>query len=270
MNISASEYGIEFVKKCFVLFQDKGCFLYLAAVCMIYLLIRKREPWKSFWGMYGAFLLLIVFNPMMWIVVDKLGLDDEYYRFFWLIPITPLVAYTGTTLVLKAQKKTLRAMIFCGTILTVVLCGQSVFSRSWDTIDNIYKIPDEVIEICEIIRVDCDKDEPVVASDFDLSVLINQYAPEMDLILSYGDIARMEELYGYGHFMDTPADRLYHVIVGQWVHDDTYLVDGLRDGNVDYVVTERGNPSRFYIQDSQCRLIAELSQYCIFRVELEN
>lgn len=270
MNISASELGIGFVKVCFSLFQDKGSFLYLTAVCLIYLLVRKREPWKTFWGLYGVFLLLIVFNPLIWRVVDLLGLDDEYYRFLWLIPITPLIAYGATTLVMKAQKKTLRLLVLVGAAAVIVLCGQSIFSRSWEPIDNIYKIPDEVIEICEIIRADCDKEEPVVASDFELSVLINQYAPEMDLILSYREVAKLNELYSYGDYVDKPQDRLYHVLIDQLTHDEGYLVHALKEGNVDYIVTHRGAPTRNYILESQCRLIAELKQYCIFRVEIEE
>jgi len=270
MNINASELGRAFVKVCFSLFQGEGYFLYLVAVCLIYLLVRKKEPWRSFWGLYSAFLVLIVFNPLIWRVVDLLGMDDEYYRFLWLIPITPLVAYALTTLVTKLQKRTLRLLAVVGTMGVIVLTGQSIFSRSWETIDNIYKIPDEVIEICEIIRADCDKDQPVVASEFDLSVLINQYAPEIDLILSYRQVANIKEAYQYGSYVDNPEDRLYHVLINREPHDDQYLIYALRLGMVDYIVTERGNPVREYIAASACELIAELEQYCIFRVRFLN
>ena len=270
MSISASELGIAFVKTCFSLFQGEGNFLYLAVTCLIYLLIRKKEPWKSFWGLYGIFLTLVVFNPLIWRVVDLLGLDDEYYRFLWLIPVTPLVAYALATVITKLQKRTLRMTALAGTVAVIIFTGQSIFSRSWETIDNIYKIPDEVIEICEIIRADCDKNQPVVASDFDLSVLINQYAPEIDLILSYRQVATLEELYSYENFVDKPADRLYHVLIDELTHDGDYLVHALREANVDYIVTHRGNNVRGYIRDSQCRLIAELEKYCIFRVEIEG
>ena len=270
MSISASELGIAFVKTCFSLFQGEGNFLYLAVTCLIYLLIRKKEPWKSFWGLYGIFLTLVVFNPLIWRVVDLLGLDDEYYRFLWLIPVTPLVAYALTTVITKLQKRTLRMTALAGTVAVIIFAGQSIFSRSWETIDNIYKIPDEVIEICEIIRADCDKDQPVVASDFDLSVLINQYAPEIDLILSYRQVSNIKEAYQYGSYVDNPEDRLYHVLINREPHDDQYLIYALKLGKVDYVVTERGNPVREYIAVSECELIAELEQYCIFRVQPLN
>ncbi|MBP3700252.1 MAG: hypothetical protein J6I64_00010 [Lachnospiraceae bacterium] len=269
MNINASELGIAFVKECFALFQGSGYFLYLTAICLLYLLVRKKEPWKSFWGSYGAFLLLVVFNPLIWRVVDLLALDDEYYRFLWMIPVTPLIAYTATLLIMKAKKNVLRVLALGGAVAVIVLSGQSIFSRSWDTIENIYKIPDEVIEICEIIRADCEKEEPVVASDFDLSVLLNQYAPEMNLILSYRQIAILKEVYSYGEFADIPEDRLFHVLIEELPHDEGYLVYALQEGNVDYIVAHRGLKTRDYILESQCSLIAELEQYCIFRVELE-
>lgn len=269
MNINASELGMTFVKVCFSLFQGEGYFLYLTAVCLIYLLIRKKEPWKSFWGLYGAFLVLIVFNPLIWRVVDLLGMDDEYYRFLWLIPVTPLAAYALATLVTKLQKRTLRLLALVGAVGVIVFTGKSIFSRSWEPMDNIYKIPDEVIEICEIIRADCDKDQPVVASDFDLSVLINQYAPEIDLILSYREIADIQELREINDENDGPTCRLMHVIIDEKDHDEGYLKSALSNGNVDYVVVHRGHNARSYIAQSQCKLIAELKQYCIFRVELQ-
>ena len=270
MSISASELGMAFVKVCFSLFQGNGYYLYLAAMCFIWLLVRKQEPWKSFWGLYGAFLLLIVFNPLIWRVVDLLGLDDEYYRFLWLIPITPLVAYGFTTLIQKISGRAVKLVALAGAVAVIVVSGQSIFSRSWEPIENIYKIPDEVVEICEIIRADCEKEEPVVASDFDLSVLINQYAPEMDLILSYGEVAKIKELDAFGERHDNPKDRLYYVVTEEYTHDEGFLVHALQEGNVDYIVTHRGTKVREYILQSQCRLIAELDQYCIFRVEVEE
>lgn len=271
MDISASEWGSAFVKICFENYQGAGLFLYLTAAAFLYLLLRKDEKWKSFWGMYGAFLLLIVYNPLIiWRVVDLLGLDDEYYRFIWLIPVTPLIAYAGTSLVMRMNRKTCRLFCLAGVAAAIILCGSTVFSRTHMLTENVYKIPDEVIEICEIIRADCPMEEPRVAADFDLDVLINQYAPDIDLVLSYREIARNQELRGYGTQSDTPSERLHHVILDRLGHDEGYLVYALREGEVDYIVTSRGTPVRDYISQSQCRLIAELDEYCIFRVELEE
>ena len=274
MNINASELGMSFVKVCFALFQDKSYFLYLASVCLIYLLIRKKEPWKPFWGLYGAFLLLIIFNPLIWRVVDLLVLDDEYYRFLWLIPVTPLIAYSATVLIMKAEKRMVRRLAFVGAVVVIVFCGQSVFSRSWELIDNIHKIPDEVIEICEIIRADCDKEEPVVASDFELSVLLNQYAPDIDLLLSYREVDKIRTLEAQGIHLDNAEKRMYYILIAgdeyEYVFRDGYLDYALEEGEIDYVVTSRWNPARAHIASSECELIAELDEYCIFRSALKE
>lgn len=271
MDVSATELGNAFVKTCFGNYQGTGRFLYLTALCFCLLLLQKKEEWRSFFGLYGGFLLLVVFNPfVIWRVVALLGLDDEYYRFLWLIPVAPVLAYTGTKLTEKAGKyggKGAGILCLAGAACLFLAAGTPFFSRSLAIAENIYKIPDEVIEICEIIRADCPKEEPCVAADFDLDVLINQYAPDLRLILSYRAIADIRALEAQGDYIDEAPSRLYHVLIEETPHDEGYLIYALAEGNVDYIVTHRGTPVREYILESQCRLIAELDQYCIFRVE---
>lgn len=272
MSVNASELGNAFVKTCFALFQDGSFFLYLTALCFLYLLIRKQVKWKSFFGLYACFLILIVFNPfVIWRVVAALGLDDEYYRFLWLIPVTVLPAYTGTVLVMERKRMGTGVICFAAVILTIFFCGNTIFARPFTLIENIYKIPDEVIEICEIIRADSPEEEPCVAADFDLDVLINQYAPDLDLILSYREIADIRALEAQGDYIDSASKRLYYVLVAgeeyNYSYSEGYLDYALIEGQVDYIVTSRGNPARKHIESSQCRLIAELEEYCIYRVE---
>lgn len=275
MSVDALELGNGFVEACFVLFQDGSFFLYLAAMCFLFLLIRKQEKWRAFVGGYGCFLILIIFNPfIIWRLVAVLGLDDEYYRFLWLIPVTILLAYTGTVLVMQMKQIGIRMICFTVVVLVIFFCGNTIFARSFLLIQNVYKIPDEVIEICEIIRADSPKDEPCVAADFDLDVLINQYAPDIDLILSYREIANIRELEAQGDYIDSASKRLYYVLVDgsyySYSYSEGYLEYALKEGQVDYIVTSRGNPAREYIASSQCSLIAELEEYCIFRVEIKE
>ncbi len=274
MDVNATELGNAFVETCFGKYQGTGWFLYLTALCFLFFLLRKKEEWRTFFGLYGGFLLLVVFNPLViWRIVALLGLDDEYYRFLWLIPVVPILAYAGTKLTELAGKrwgKKIGGLCLAGTACLFLAAGTPFFSRSLSLAENIYKIPDEVIEICEIIRADCPKKEPCVAADFDLDVLINQYAPDLKPILSYRAIADIRELEAQGDYIDEAPSRLYHVLIEETPHDEGYLIYALSEGNVDYIVTHRGTPVREYILESQCRLIAELDQYCIFRVELEQ
>ena len=274
MDVNATELGNAFVKTCFGNYQGTGWFLYLTALCFLFLLLQKKEEWRTFFGLYGGFLLLAVFNPfVIWRVVALLGLDDEYYRFLWLIPVVPTLAYTGARLTGQAEKKwgkKIGGLALAGITCLFLAAGTPFFSRSLSLAENIYKIPDEVIEICEIIRADCPKEEPCVAADFDLDVLINQYAPDLNLILSYRAIADIRALEAQGDYIDEAPSRLYHVLIEETPHDEGYLIYALSEGNVDYIVTHRGTPVREYILASQCRLIAELDEYCIFRVELEQ
>lgn len=187
-----------------------------------------------------------------------------------MIPVAVIVGYIGTKVTLRPFRKWQQGLLFAVMLCIIAFCGKTIFSRPMGLIENIYKIPDEVIEICEIIRADSPKDEPCVAADFDLDVLINQYAPEIDLILSYRELAEIKELESFGEYRDAPSNRLKYVLIDGTVHDEGYLIYALTEGQVDYIVTQRGAPAREYILASQCRLIAELEQYCIFRVEIEE
>lgn len=274
MNISASELKNSFVRICFSLFQGKGLFLYLTASCLLYLMLQKKNTERSFWRGYGAFLLLIVYNPLIvWYPVAKFNLDSEYYRFLWLIPIPVIIAYVGTSITMN-MKKTWKLGCLVGVMLVIVGCGSTIFSRSMEKIENVYKIPDEVIEVCEIIRADSNEAEPCVAADFDLDVLMNQYAPDIRLILNYREIAKIREFEAQGDIIDSAAKRLYYVLIAgeeyDYAYTEGYLDYALEEGEVDYIVTERGNPARTHVDSSQCRLIAELEKYCIYRVELEE
>ena len=165
MNIQVSEWGWKFVLECFQRFQGEGVFFLGFACALIWLIItRGKNEWKRPVLGYFACLVFTVFNPLLVTpIIGALGLDDEYYRLIWLLPFTILIAWMAVDLIGRCKQWWSRSILTIFFVVALALPGKSILAKGLSMAENIYKVPNELIEICEIIHEDSEKEEPKVA-----------------------------------------------------------------------------------------------------------
>lgn len=97
-------------------------------------------------------LFLFLFPPFAWIITKILG-DEIYYRTIWLFPIGIVISYGAVRLIQKQSTK-IHKIILTGIIILLIMIGGSfTYTHSHYTkAENAYKIPQDVIDICDAIR----------------------------------------------------------------------------------------------------------------------
>ena len=124
-------------------------------VCLVYLFFKEEDKGRRVLFLYvPAILFLVFFNPLfMRIVYGVIG-EKIYYRILWLMPVTLVIAYTAVKIF--EQQKGSKAYGFLGvTVLLIVLSGSCIYKNpAFGKAQNLYHMPQEVVEICDAIEVE--------------------------------------------------------------------------------------------------------------------
>ncbi|MCD7739639.1 MAG: hypothetical protein LUH58_11500 [Lachnospiraceae bacterium] len=127
------------------------CALYLCA--LIFLLLTEKKK---------SLRILLVYFPLLWFIillcpftyqVSAMLLDEEiYYRFFWGLPMTATLAYSGVKLY-EMYRGRLRPLLGAAVLVVFMLCGDYVYNNwQFSQAENEYHIPQAVVDICDFMH----------------------------------------------------------------------------------------------------------------------
>lgn len=165
---------------------------FLAAVAYLVLSKDNKELIKKVLVpcMVGAVLLL---SPMIGYIAEKINSDTRVLRLYWTIPFDILVLYCAVELLFRI-KNPIKKIAF----LSIVFMGLVCFSRQqnltypkveqkwpWVKAENLFKVPQPVYELCNIIQGEQQGEECRAAFPFELSMYVRQY--DASIMLSYGE-----------------------------------------------------------------------------------
>ncbi|WP_026517073.1 hypothetical protein [Butyrivibrio sp. MC2021] len=182
-------YGI--FMECWValkLYGGNWALLLIFLAAALYLVIKEENIKKKI--MLGVIPILILAGFLVPVtkivyvaVVNKDG--DTYYRVLWLIPMYVVIGYAACKLIVSFGKKAV-ARIALVVILALIACtGSLVYLNQYVSVaENLYHIPNDVIEICD--RIKPDEGQPRVRAAFpsDLVHFVRQY--DTNILMPYG------------------------------------------------------------------------------------
>nr|WP_300788441.1 hypothetical protein [uncultured Acetatifactor sp.] len=148
-------------------------------LCLVWLWINEKcRPRRILFLYLPLALLFLYFNPLFAGVVYGVVGSEIYYRILWLLPITIVIAYTCVCIYGQmAQEKKTGAELFalCAAGL-IGISGSYVYSSPlFSRAENIYHVPDAVVEICDAIQVP--GREVKAAFPLELVQYVRQYSP---------------------------------------------------------------------------------------------
>lgn len=207
---------------------------YLLAWCAGLLLVARIGKEGREVGLF-AFLLLVlmVFNPGSYgFLTGKYGFTSTYYRFLWVVPCTPLVAYLVYEATLNIDG-TKRRMIVVAAICAVVILS-NVKMENFKHPENPYQIPNEIIELdeqLESLMASRGETQANIVSDLNVSNVIRQYDAHICLQAPLDGAATLdpaqtsEDPWGLMSMLcndrnDIPADAVGRIV-------DNYQIDFL-------------------------------------------
>jgi hypothetical protein len=153
-----------------------GLLVAWSLLSIFYLLVREKKKHIRVIFVYSPIvLLLIFFNPWIADLFYRYIGDEIYYRILWLIPMSVLIAYSLLHIYmhLAGRKKQIFAGVAC---VLLIVSGNYVYDDiHFRPAENLYHIPQSVVEICDYIEVE--GREVMAAFPHEMIQYVRQYSP---------------------------------------------------------------------------------------------
>lgn len=268
------ENGIGYLAQCLNLYMSGCAFLLLYVLGIMYLLVKGSEEERKIFLPGAVLLVVTVYNPVAPMILDKIfDVSSEYYRFFWIAPVVILVPLVVTKLIKEAASDKERKVVITFLVIAGLFSGYFLYDTGIDIADNIYKMPDELVEISEIIHGDSDKEYNKAYFEYDYNMEIRQYDPKMLLTID-----REEYLYAvaYSYTEDmindenTPTNAILALLTrNQKVSADVFI-NALENTKTEYVVLTKGHPQTGFVTKAGLELIGETATHNIFKYNVQE
>lgn len=161
----------------FKLYYADGVYLALAAVAYLYLFVYYKEYRGRFLYPIGMIVFCIL-NPLLY---DILFYRIAYWRLFWMIPDTLIIAIAITHMIKNSNRKLEKffvLLIFSGVIIGL---GKNVYEEGeFGFVENWYKLPGEVKDVCDIMLEESSEPRCILPSS--LFCEARQYSGEIQMM----------------------------------------------------------------------------------------
>lgn len=153
-----------------------GLILSWFLVSWFYLLLKEEKKANRVMLVYmPAGVLLVFFNPLFYRIFGDMTEEAIYFRFLWLLPVTIVIGYTVVHIMCRMIGKRKIAFGFIVAIM-ILISGKWVYGNPlFDKAENLYHMPEEVVEICDAIKVE--GREVMAVFPEEMLLYVRQYSP---------------------------------------------------------------------------------------------
>lgn len=166
-------------------YWGEGGYQYLFLAAVIYLLIRKRKDGNTrAMLLYVGCMLFVFACPFTaWIIGKCIG-TSVYWRVLWLVPAVPVIGIAAVDII-RNKRKPIRLLLMAVFIGMIAVCGKSMISAgNYVIAHNFQQVPDEVAQICTLIRQDAGENKVYLATDDHIASYARVYDPS--IYMPYG------------------------------------------------------------------------------------
>lgn len=231
---------------------------FLAAV--IYLLLtEKRKPVRILFVYVPIILLLIFFQPWAATLVYATIGNEIYYRIIWLMPITVVIAYAAIEIYGKLQGKK-RTVFAVAAAALIAVSGSYVYQNPFfHKAENIYHVPQSVVDICDAIEVE--GREVMAVFPAELLQYVRQYSPVV--CMPYGREITVER------WNITTENALYDAMEAEQI-DAAALAGLAREETCAYIILPEEKPVAGDFGEYSFEVFGKAEGYTIYKDSTVN
>lgn len=241
-------------------------------VLVLSLFRKEKKEYRTYFTYPALVLLVTICNPLLVVpLAEKIGLDDRFYRLFWLFPIAITLAVYGVVLLNKTAGKW--RGIISAVLLCLVLAKAGTMSLPYIVkADNIYKVSNETLELSKELETTA-QEKNCLYSDTQLLEL-RQYDPSIgnalgrkelhDLDVTKVDSARLQRFLKKG---------MYEKYLGYLSRTADQSVDPqgtktcLEALDIHYIIVNKAQNMGNYYTALGCSLYNSTANYEIYEVK---
>ena len=252
-------YGI--FMECWValkLYGGNGVLLLMFLAAAIYIVASEKDIKKKIvLGILPLVILAGFLFPVTKIVYVALFDDgsDTYYRILWLIPMYVVIGYGICKAIMNFKKDAVRRGMLALILLIIAVTGSFVYANQYmSKAENLYHIPQNVIDICDVIAPA--DGEPRVRAAFpsELVHFVRQY--DTDILMPYGREMVVTQWDYY--------NAVYEVMEKPETIDATALLEATRQTKCHYIVLADSRKIDGNLVDMGLDAIANIDGYTIY------
>ncbi|MBR6159954.1 MAG: hypothetical protein IKQ40_06585 [Lachnospiraceae bacterium] len=273
-GVNVFENGAGFLFKCLSLYTAGTGFLVLYILALVFIAICGSRRDKELFIPQAVVLLITVFNPVFPLILDKIfDVNSEYYRFFWIAPVVILVPYAATKLITDTEAGAERTVTVILVAAMFILGGNFVYGKGIDLAENIYKIPNELCTICDMIHDDSDDEYATAFFEYEYNMEVRQYDPKMILSVDREDYLYAVN-YSYTQEMLSDEEKPVYKILARMVRnqkiDEEDFCEALDATHTEYVIVTAGHPQESFLKNAGLRKIAGTDKHNIYKYDLKE
>ena len=164
-------------------------FWILLLISSIYLIVKESDVRKKI--IFGMMPLVIVagflfpITKKLYVKVARLESANTFYRILWIIPMYVTIAYAFTKFIESIKSSVIKRVAVGVAAVVIIITGSCVYANEHVYMaENIYHLPQNVIDICD--RIKPTEDEGTVRAAFtpELVYFVRQYDP--NILMPYG------------------------------------------------------------------------------------
>lgn len=235
----------------FQAFTGSGYLTILYLLTLLYLWTSEKNPTFRAVFVYGASIIqLLFFIPLFYYGYQLLD-EGTYYRILWILPMTMTIAYASV----KILGRYPAGSIAIG-ILLIVICGKNVYFNEYiSKAENAYHIPQEVIEVCDVIMPGENEERVTGVFPDDLIHFVRQYSSRIQM--PYGrDYLAPDWIYGNHPLREVMNQEEIRI---------SELVRLATEQKCQYIILERNKELIGNLENLKVLKIGETTNYDIYR-----
>lgn len=160
--------------------------LFLAALSFLWVTEKEKASRTVFVYLTTMLMVLFICPVFAWFAFHFFMKGDDvliYYRVFWYLPVGITISLASIRLISRMKTAARKAAVAVVIMAVICLNGKLVYTNTYYTkATNLYHIPQNAIDVAEIVRMD--KYWPKAVFPSELLMFIRQYTAE--IYMPYG------------------------------------------------------------------------------------
>lgn len=237
------------------LYSGNGSLTLLFLASLIYLWFTEKNKGRKAVLIYGSMVILVLFffPPLVKFVVNVMEEEEIYYRLLWALPMGPVIAYAAVKLIDNIKKKWLQAGVLLLLAAYIIVGGHLVYkSPQFTKAQNLYQVPDAVVQICDAIEVP--GREVMAVFPHELVQYVRQYSAFV--VMPYGYDALVER-WGLGDELEEEMRKE--------VSDAERLATLARERYCHFIIINQGHAVNGELAEYDYVLIMQAEGYDVYK-----
>lgn len=232
-------------------YNGSGVYCILFILALMYLWFHEEDMTHRTLLVIGPVIMQILFFiPLFYYIYNRMD-PGTYYRILWLLPMTLVIGYTAVCLIAE----NIRAGMILVSILLVLSGTFMYYSTHISLAENLYHIPQETIELCDMIKPAEGRERVWAAFPPSQVHYVRQYTT--DIQLAFG----RQQLVDSWNQLDNAVYNAYM----DPVIDMHKLKDAADLFYCNYIVMEKSHPTNRGYKGMGLKLIGETENYVVYR-----